>query len=335
MTRRELAQRTGVSEKHISTVVSGEKGISTAFAHKLGYVFENAQFWINLQLQYDQEQMQLKEENSISQEELDILKPLHEITDYLMEHGLIHNDCGDAQKVIQLRAFLNVSDLTYIPTVSYNAAYRAQVASNAKVNPYVLFAWQRLCEVEAGQTQVSFPLDTNRLLSKTSEIKQLMMVDINEAITVLRGVLESCGIAFRVVRHFRGAPVQGFIKKCASGQLILCLTIRRQRADVFWFTLFHEIGHIIYGDYTARFVDFESSQDEPERRADKFAADTLIDPAEYRSFVRETFPIVWGDIEAFASRIGVAPYIVLGRLQNDDVLDWSDYSDRVPRLIWA
>lgn len=61
MSRKELALRTGVAEKHISTVINGERGISTGFARKLGYVFPKAQDWLRLQNEYDQEQLQIKD----------------------------------------------------------------------------------------------------------------------------------------------------------------------------------------------------------------------------------------------------------------------------------
>ena len=70
MSRKELALRTNVTEKHICTVVNGDKGISTAFARKLGYVFETPKYWINLQAEYDAYQLSLKEEYEISQEKL-------------------------------------------------------------------------------------------------------------------------------------------------------------------------------------------------------------------------------------------------------------------------
>ena len=79
MSRKELAIRTGVTEKHICTVVNGDRPVSVAFARKLGYVFESQGFWVSLQAEYDAEQMQIREENEITQAEIDILKPLHEI----------------------------------------------------------------------------------------------------------------------------------------------------------------------------------------------------------------------------------------------------------------
>ena len=53
MHRSEAARRTGVTEKHICTVVNGQRNITPAFAQKLGYVFESPSFWLELQAEYD------------------------------------------------------------------------------------------------------------------------------------------------------------------------------------------------------------------------------------------------------------------------------------------
>lgn len=335
MSRKELAQRTGVTEKHISIVVNGDRGISAAFARKLGYVFKNTQYWLDLQAKYDEEQLRLKEENSISSEEMALLAPLHDITTYFTKKCYIHNNCGDVSKVMQLRDFLNVSNLLLIPNITYNAAYRAQLSSNIKVDPYVLFAWQRLCEKETETIDVENPLDIEMLRNRLPEIKAMTSGDINEGISRLQHLFSECGIAFNVVHNFRGAPVQGFIKEASDHKLILCLTIRGKRADRFWFTLFHEIAHILNGDYSSRFVDFDSISNAKEVNADLFAANYLIDPALYRSFVLSGDCTSWNSITRFAKKAGVPSFIVLGRLQKDEYLDWSDYSQNVVRYEWA
>ena len=335
MSRKELAQRINVSEKHISTVINGDRGISAAFARKLGYVFESTAYWLKVQAEYDEEQTRIKEEHSISPEEIEILKPLHDITAYFIERGYMHNDCGDASKVMQLRELLNVSDLLYIPKITYNAAYRAQLSSNVRVDPFVLFAWQRLCEKETEKIHIESGLNKQLLRDRLQDIKKLMFGGINDGIQSLQHLLAECGIAFQVVRNFRGAPVQGFIKETTDHRLILCLTIRGQRADRFWFTLFHEIAHILNDDYTTRFVDFDSIQSEMEAKADAFAGNILIDPEQYRQFLRDSNCTAWSVIEAFAESVQVQPFIVLGRLQKDGLLEWSDYSDKVRYYKWA
>lgn len=335
MSRKELAIRTGVTEKHICTVVNCEKGISSAFARKLGYVFENAKFWMDVQAEYDSEQLRIQEENNISAEEIKLLKPLHDIMNYFIECGYIHNNCGEASKIMQLRELLQISDLTLIPQIPYNAAYRAQLTKNIKVDSYVLFAWQRLCEKKTEGIKIDKPVDKNSLQTNIEKIKSLMFGSINNGIQELQNIFAESGIAFQVVKNFRGAPVQGFIKEISDEHLILCMTIRGKRADRFWFTLFHEIAHILNGDYKARFVDFDSVSNATEQAADDYARDILIPPGPYREFIFSGDCTSWDRIENFAKTVGVQPFIVVGRLQNDGYLDWSDYQDRILRYEWA
>lgn len=337
MSRKELAQRTGVTEKHISTVINDERGISASFARKLGYAIEGttAADWLKVQAEYDAEQLRLKEGNNVGAEEIAILKPLHDITKYFIELGYMHNECGDISKVLQLRSLLNISNLSLIPKVTYNAAYRTQITSNVKVDPYVLFAWQKLCEKSTEKISVPEKMDTALLRQKLPEIKNLMFDEINKGILALQDIFAECGIAFQVVKNFRGAPVQGFIKQMPGEKLIMCLTIRGKRADTFWFTLFHEIAHVLNGDYSVRFVDFDSVEGAAEKKADVFAADFLINPNQYKAFLHTPDCTTWDGIEKFAKTVGVQPYIVLGRLQNDKILDWTQYTDKIVRYSWA
>ncbi len=333
MSRRDLAVRTSSTEKHICTIVNGDKGITASFARKLGYVFEgfDARYWQNLQNEFDISELERQEESDISKEELRVLKNIDVIVRYFISMKYIHNDCSPTNKVIQLRKLLNISDLTLIPRVTYNAAYRAQLTSNGKVDPYVLFAWQRLCEKETENLKVSSCLNLNSLKNRLNEIKELMFnPSLVNGCFVLQNLLATCGIAFKIVKHFRGAPVQGFIKQVADKNIILCLTLRRQRADIFWFTLFHEIAHIINGDYKIKFVDFDSIDNELEIKADRWARDFLIPLEKYKEFVNSKSKINWDDIVNFAQKVHVQPYIVLGRLQKDEILDWSEYSHNIP-----
>ncbi|MDY2670035.1 MAG: ImmA/IrrE family metallo-endopeptidase [Anaerovoracaceae bacterium] len=334
MSRKEMAVRTGVTEKHVNTIITGDRRISTSYARKIGYVFPPAKYWLDLQNRFDQEQLKIQEENEITKEELAVVRRLHDIIPYLIGEEDLAACRGDNEKVMKLREVLCVSDLTVIPKITYNAAYRAQL-SNASVDPYVLYAWQRMCELETESIMPDKKLDKNALSSRIADIKAMMFGDINKGIEGLRGLLAECGIAFQVVRNFRGAPVQGFIKEAEGGRMILCLTIRGRRADSFWFTLFHEIAHILYEDYKHRFVDFSTVKNAAEDKADRFAQNTLIDPKLYRKFIQSPESMSWENIEKLASEAGVKPFVVLGRLQNDGLLDWTDYADHVERYSWA
>ncbi|MDO4177598.1 MAG: hypothetical protein Q4D21_00235 [Phascolarctobacterium sp.] len=335
MSQKELAIRTGVTEKHICNIIKGEKEISDAFARKLSYALPHSEDWAVLQAKYKAYQLKLEDENSISEEEINVLKQLKEIIGYCIEKKFMHNHCSDAEKVLQLRELLKISDLTSIPKITYNAAYRAQISSNAKVNAYVLFAWQMLCEKETESENVVTVLNKSLLKDKLNEIRSLMFDKISDSCNALQQILAECGIIFHIAHNFRGAPVQGFIKPTSDNKLLLCLTIRRNRADIFWFTLFHEIAHVLHGDFATRFVDFESVETDIEAKANKFARDILISPIVYRDFVQSTTNFNWSAVLELARRANVTPTIALGRLQKDELVEWNLYSDKVERYQWV
>lgn len=134
--------------------------------------------------------------------------------------------------------------------------------------------------------------------------------------------------------YFHGAPVQGFIKKTDDGKMILCMTVSQSRADIFWVTLFHEIGHIIHGDIKNKFIDFDSVQSDMEAKANAFARDTLINAQEYKEFVLNRDYSLKA-IDRFSQKQGVKSYILIGHLQSDKILEWSQYSDRIMYYKWA
>src|SRR5439155_25993793 len=84
----------------------------------------------------------------------------------------------------------------------------------------------------------------------------------------------------------------------------------------------HEAGHLLEGsrrDYLDA-VEGAGNTDEEEKKADRFARDTLIPPRDYATFLQS------GDfsedaIRSFAQTQALAPGIVVGRLHRDGHVD--------------
>lgn len=211
MTQRELAVRTGMTEKHISTVIHGQKSISAAFAKKLEYALGiEASFWMNLQADYDRELLEFEEVNNLTEEELGVLKNLKDVIEVWTAFGWLDSEANAPAMVLDLRRLFGISNLLDTPKISYAAAYRAQ-SKNANVDPYVLFAWQRMCELLTKNIEIADRVDVEKLRNKIPAIKQVMFMKANQIQKKLSDIFAECGIAFRIVPNFTGAPVQGFI----------------------------------------------------------------------------------------------------------------------------
>lgn len=332
MSQKELSLRTGFSGKHISTILNGEKNISVSFAKKLEYALNiDAEFWMNLQNQYDKELIEFDELHSISEKEVSIFKSLKNIFSYIVEKGFISDVKQKEQSILELRKFFNVSNLDSIPSIVSAGAFRAQTSVN--YDPYVLFAWLKICESLSEKIETEYvpqEKQIEKLLALCPKIKELSLLSQEKFITELQNYFSSCGIAFVIIPAFEGAPVQGFIKTNQDGKTTIGMTFRQKRADIFWFTLFHEIGHFINGDSKQKFIDFESVENTRETKADNFAQKLLLDSSAYSQFVNEN-NISLKRIISFAESQNVAPSIVIGRLQHDKVIDWHEYTDVIQK----
>lgn len=331
MTQKELAERTGFSEKQVSKIVNGLASITANFAKKLEYVFGvTATFWLNLQANYDKELTDFEEENQIAVEEFEIITNLKrkKIIGYLERNSLISSGVDKVTHVLELRRFLEVGNLTVIPNMTMNAAFRG--SASCQVDVYVLVVWQKICELNTKKQLVANELNKDTLKASIPEIKEIIRNPQNVQERLL-SIFNRCGIAFTIVQHFTGAPVQGFIKKTDDNRIMLCMTIRHAFADIFWFTLFHEIAHILYDDYRHAFLDFSFTQNEIEDRANAFASEILIPSEMYTRFVANGVFDKF-TINHFAQQINLPSYIIIGRLQKDQLLPYGFC--KKPKFVW-
>ena len=333
MTQKELAARINVTPKHINQIVSGLVGISAEVAFKLEKVFNlSAKFWMNLQSKYDSEKMELLEEIEVTEDEVAVVQ--NEIYKKLVHWGYIENQKSAQKKVVQMRGFLGVSNLLNInKTISANALFRKSTAVNS--NNFALAAWMKICEIETDVVDTNKTLNIEMLKASIDNIKALnTYADPNVIVENLIKIFADCGIAFAVVKNVKGAPVQGFIRKI-NNKVRLCVTLRNKYSDIFWFTLFHEIGHLISVGGDEFFVDFSSADlTTQERSADKFATDSLLSEQQYAKFLAKR-DFSKSAICSFSQINGILPGILVGRLQHDKRIPNSHCNDLRTQYVWA
>jgi HTH-type transcriptional regulator/antitoxin HigA len=114
------------------------------------------------------------------------------------------------------------------------------------------------------------------------------------------------------------------------------MSLRGRWADIFWFSLFHELGHLLLHGRTPLFVEWDDdAHDARENQADVFARDHLISPKEWAAFLGAHRRPSTDAIEAFARRVGIAPGIVVGRLHHEERLPHSDLNGLRRQLDWS
>lgn len=333
ITQAELAARTGVTPAYVSNVIAGKKDISAKFAFALEYALGVPKsFWLNLQANYDAELLEVNEEQTITDEERVARESLKDIVKYLRKKEKLPVGEKKDESILSLRKVLQISNIANLKDIVPVGAFRM---ANRAVNPYVLGAWIRMCQISADNRSVATHFEIDKVDELISEIKSVMINRDANIQKELRKIMGQYGIDFSVVQNFRGAPVQGYISLKNDDTYQMVLTIRGSYADIFWFSLFHELGHIVNGDVgrTTKFID-DGSDEQKELAADIFASNKLMDSKAYQQLVGNgNFGIE--AIKTFANTQKVMPYVVIGRLQKEKILDYRYYSDYKLRYKWA
>jgi HTH-type transcriptional regulator/antitoxin HigA len=259
---------------------------------------------------------------SISAEELAISEKLGSSVAYLKRLNFLDAQADGPHLVIELRRFLKTSNLEQIPNIVQLGTFRLPQPSS--VDPYVLCAWLRMSELITAKQPVASTLDIPKLRDKISTLRGLLFKESSEIALTLTRELSECGIAFSIVRHFEGVPVQGIIQRRTDNTLRVVMTDTYTFADLFWSVFFYEIGRIMNGDITDRLIGYEPVDKSTERNADPYAPTLLIDNTRYTEFVLDN-DFSLSRIRQFSEILSLPSFIVIGRLQRDGYLAYSDY----------
>jgi len=133
--------------------------------------------------------------------------------------------------------------------------------------------------------------------------------------------LAEVGIASVILPHLPGTHLDGAAMRNLDGAPVIALTLRHDRIDNFWFTLFHELMHVRYhlGDGTQVILDDLEigSTEDIEEEADRMARVALIPDELWSQFNHGEYTST-AELFAFADRVQVHPAIVAGRWQKQN-----------------
>lgn len=318
LTQEDFAKRLDTTPKNLSLLIRGEQSLSIDIAMKLSRMIgTSVSYWLNLQNAYDALIAEFK-----SAKELEEERKVFQSLDYKYfrdNFGLPNLPRKIDEQIKQVRVFLNVATLSVFTkrdmAVSFRSATEALAeASTIKANTMVQIAINKALKVDAPKfNKVKFEEAARYALTLTKNHEEFY--------PLIYKAFRDAGVIFVILPNISGSKINGATKKVGDN-VMLMVNDRRLNADSFWFTLFHEIGHIINGDYG---ISFEKETGEQEEAADKFAEDALIPPEKYQDFINKNkFDLQ--AIRLFADQIERDPGIVLGRLQNDGIVGFDDWT---------
>ena len=313
MTQKDFAARMGMSEKHISQLINGDVRLTPETAEKLEMVFGiPARFWNNLEAIYQEKLIKAQAENEMD-EEKEVCKkfPYRELE---KEHWVPEAKTTE-DKIVNLRKFFEVARLKYLQDTELQKIACRKLGVTEK-SDFALIAWVQDAKREAREISVK-PLNRKKLRDALPEIRRMTTQRPEVFCPRLREILSECGIALVFLPHISGSFLHGATFYDGK-KVVMGLTVRGKDADKFWFSLFHEISHVLESH-----IDKEQGADaNDEKQADRMAADILIEPSDYAAFVHSG-QFDADSIRHFANKCEIDEGIVVGRLQNEGLISYS------------
>ena len=316
-----LAERCGIALKTVSQIINGKASISPAIAIRLERAIGiSASLWSNLNTDYELFVAREADYTCLYKQKQWVKKfPLQQLSNL----GIVPRKKNLTENLSNLLSFFGVSsisawnDFYLTPNVAYrrSAAYKSQ--------PESIATWLRIGELMSESVECA-PFNRKKFKAALFEIKKVT----NEPVEIFqKNMVESCGksgVSLVFVPELPKTHVSGATKWLNSNRAMIILSLRHKMDDHFWFSFFHEAGHILLHGKTEVFIEEnnKSEKSEKEVEADVFASNFLISKSNYNKltslnrFSRQS-------ILAFAQELNLAPGIVVGRLQHDGLMPYS------------
>lgn len=310
MTQKELAIRTGLTVQSLNRIFKGDQPITYETANKLELATGvPARMWNNLEAQY-REQLAKIEERKQLEADLGWLNTIP--TRELIQRGAV---VPQKDKVLLLREilkFYGVSSVNAWLEIWTQPAVAARRSQCFETCPGPASAWIRLGVIQAHKINCQ-PFDKHKFVEAVKAICSLTVKTPQKFIPEMRNLCAESGVALALVPEMKKVPWHGATKWLTASKAMILLNLRGKTEDQFWFSFFHEAGHVLHDSKKDLYINDGSIDDLRERKANEFAADILI-PREREPEIASLR--TKADVTRIADELGVSPGIVVGRFQH-------------------
>lgn len=275
----------------------------------------SAAYWLNLQQAYDALIVEFKSDQELEQERV-----VFEKIDYkYFRNNFMLPDLPRKidEQIERIRRFLDIATLTVLKRPDMAARFRSSSENLTEANTIKANIMMQIATNEALHSNA--PKFNKKEFEKAVDYALTLTESHTDFYDKLKEKFFNAGVIFVILPNISGSRINGATKKVGDN-IVLMVNDRRLYADSFWFTLFHEIGHILSGDYG---VSFDMEMGENEKLADEYARNRLIPSEKYDEFIsHQIFSLQ--SIKDFSKSIQRDPGIVLGRLQKDGIVGYND-----------
>lgn len=327
----EFAKRSNFSAQFVKNLLEGHEKITEEIASILVEIFEGPSilFWLERERNY-QERKQILQQ--VSPAEWLASLPTKDMIElgWIAKGGNILDNCLQFFDVPDIRTWKAKYD-----QISENVRFRTTSVFKSDISSTL--AWLRRGEILASETScekwnaklLENELDRIKLLSKKKSPK-VFLPELTE-------ICSSFGVAVSIAKTPKGCSASGATKFLSRQKAMLLLSFRYLSDDQFWFTFFHEIGHLLMHSQKQLFIEQidkygNQNVDHEERDANNFAGEILVPSyfhEELRKLKRNKRSIV-----QFSMKLGVSPGIVIGQMQHLGLIDFKYLNSYKRRYNW-
>ena len=336
MTQKELATRLGRPAQAINEIIKAKKSITPETAIGLGRVLGiDAQFWSNLEAEYRMTLARIKEKSSLAAD-IELLKqyPFGEMT----KRGWIQAKNDGPSKLKALMKFLGMA---VAEPQAYQKAvgFRITEAAQSKISLGALAVWLRKGELDAQEISTA-DYNEGAFRDALVEIRGMTNQAPQEFEPAMSSLCAQAGVAFCIVQELPKSGANGVTRWLTERKALIQMSNRNKWADIFWFTFFHEAYHLLKHRTQRQVVihgkDLGVDPDiaEIEAEADVFARDFLIEPERWSNF-RDAACFTTDSVTEFAQSVGMAPFVVVGRLQKEKRIGYDQLAGLKLRYKWV
>lgn len=316
LTQRDLARRAALSSKHVNKLLQGLVPLSADVAARLERVTGTpARIWNRLEADYRTDLERIRSQRELS---VDVMWAKDFPVKELVKREILPEQPADpVSRLEQLLTFFGVASPGAWQEVYADLGCAFRTSKAFEANQQALASWLRLGEIAARDVYCQ-PFDRKKLEAALVSLRELTRETADVFSGRMREICAECGVAVVFVPELPGSRASGVMRWLTPLKALIQLSLRYKTDDHLWFTFFHEIGHVLKHGKTDVWIEATSHPaDEPkEAEADRFSRDVLIPPraaAQLRGLTTDDA------VRRFADRVGVAPGIVVGRLQHDQL----------------
>lgn len=316
----DLAKRMRMTVSEVRAVIAGVEPVSSEVAEGLSAVLGgSAAFWKKRDADFRQSVSTVPIERRYDATWLKLF-PFSE----LAEFGWLSGAKSEQEKAKQLLEFFGIQHSTQwkfrYPESSSISAFRTSRAYDTRHES--VSSWLRQGERIAGTIECA-NWDPKIFRDRLCEIRTLTKNRYpRRFFPELRRICAECGVALVAAPTPAGCPASGATQFLTHSKAMMMVSFRFKTDDQFWFSFFHEAGHLLLHDIDSVFIDdnLDVNDSKEEVEANAFAQEVLI-PNEYRSAMLN-LPRRTDAVIRYALRIGLAPGIVVGQMQKAGTLPY-------------